>query len=321
MHIALKLDECSDAVLVRSFATKRDQAAFAELLRRYHGLVAGVCRRSLSNRCDVEDAVQASFATLARNAARIRKPSSVSSWLHGVAFHTAKRLRDKQGREERLAEPDSLVGRGVEPFEEIATRQQIAEVDRQLSSLPDKYRTPLVLFHFAGQSTQQIAEELGLTTTAVEGRLKRGRQRLKRGLAGEGLLLPTLFSSAVSRNNRASSALFNPAGARGLSCLNQILRTGGTSMFTKSLTTAAVLGLTALGVIGHVHPQSARPERLETQAEPAADLPPVDAPIIADGSRDASDEQSAAEAFHEDIHDSLHEAHRRLFSFFISMHH
>ncbi len=318
MHIALKLDECSDAVLVRLFATKRDQAAFAELLRRYHGLVVGVCRRSLSNRCDVEDAVQVSFTTLARNAARIRKPSSVSSWLHGVAFHTAKRLHDKQGREERLAEPDSLVGRGVEPFEEIATRQRIAEVDRQLNSLPDKYRTPLVLFHFADQSTQQIADQLGLTTTAVEGRLKRGRRRLKRGLAGQGLLLPALFSTTYLRSDRALSALSNRAG---LGCLNQTLRTGGTSMFTKSFTTAAVLGLTTLGIIGHMHPQSARPARLETQAEPATEVLHVNAQIVADGSQASSDERPVAEAFHEDIHDSLREAHRRLFSFFISLHH
>lgn len=314
-HIALKLDECSDAVLVRRFASKRDQAAFAELLRRYQGMVLGVCRRSLSNHCDVEDAVQATFATLARNAARIRKPSSVSSWLHGVAFRTVTRLRNKLDCAEHLAEPDLLAGRGTEPFEEIATRQQIAEVDLQLNSLPDKYRTPLVLFHFADQSTQQIASQLGLTTTAVEGRLKRGRQRLKRGLAGKELLLPALSASTIPTNPGST----NPhAVQRGLSCLNETLRIGGTSMLAKSMTTVTVLGLTALGVVSHMPPPSAGLGPVATQAESAQKSPLVGTVEI-EGEQSPSD-QTPSEAMHEHIHDKLREAHVRIFSFFMSLH-
>lgn len=317
VHIALKLDECSDAALVRRFARKRDEEAFAELLRRYQGLVSGVCRRSLSNSCDVEDAVQATFATLARNVDRIRNPSSVSSWLHGVAFRTATRLRGKQDRTETLNEPDSLTGSCTEPFEEIATRQQIAIVDQQLNSLPDKYRTPLVLFHFADQSTQQIASQLGLTATAVEGRLKRGRQRLKRVLAGRGLLFPAMFASMVPSEAVSSSACC--AGGRGLSFPGQTLRIGGTSMFTKSLATAAVLGLTTLGIIAHVPPREASQSAYTTQTTRSSNTT-AGAPEVVTIEADETGRQTPAEALHQQIHDKLHEAHVRLYNFLVSLH-
>lgn len=65
--------ESSDGHLLERFVTHRDEAAFADLLRRHGPMVLSVCRRALVNEQDREDVFQATFLLLACKAGSIRK--------------------------------------------------------------------------------------------------------------------------------------------------------------------------------------------------------------------------------------------------------
>src|SRR5256885_2515640 len=82
-------DGTDDGALLERLVAGRDEAAFELLVYRHGPMVRGVCRRLLRHEQDAEDAFQATFLTLASQAAKVRRGASLAGWLFRVAFHTS----------------------------------------------------------------------------------------------------------------------------------------------------------------------------------------------------------------------------------------
>src|SRR3954470_18596540 len=91
----------SDGELLERFASRRDEAAFAALVERHGPMVHRVCREVLAGHHDAQDAFQATFLVLARQAGSIRRRASVASWLYGVALRVARCARSASARRRR----------------------------------------------------------------------------------------------------------------------------------------------------------------------------------------------------------------------------
>src|SRR5437016_4340422 len=149
----------SDRQLLDRFARRRDEPSFSALVSRHGPMVLGVCRRVLADRHDAEDAFQATFLVLARKAGSIRVGDSLAPWLYGVAYRVAVRARGRAARARAVEREASAMKATAAPGTAVGA-DLVAALDEELSRLPEKYRTPVVLCDLGGLGRAQAARQL-----------------------------------------------------------------------------------------------------------------------------------------------------------------
>jgi RNA polymerase sigma factor (sigma-70 family) len=177
--------DMTDGQLLECFLTRREEAAFEALLRRHGPMVLGVCRRVLGNAADAEDAFQATFLVLVRKAASVVPRELVGNWLYGVAYRTALKARSGAARRRLKEREVAAMPRQEPPPDSWSDLQPV--LDQELSRLPDRYRTPVVLCDLEGKGRKEVARQLRLPEGTVSSRLARGRRLLATRLARHGV--------------------------------------------------------------------------------------------------------------------------------------
>jgi RNA polymerase sigma factor (sigma-70 family) len=188
----LCLRQDSDAALLGRFVAHRDAAAFARLVERHAALVWGVCRRLLRSEPDCEDAFQATFLALARQAAGLDERAPLGCWLHTAAYRVARKTQVRswrRGAEPLPAEhPDTKSS--VDVGQEVSSRELLRMVDEEIAKLPSALRGPLVLCCLEGKARDEAAVALGCSLAAIKARLERARGILRQRLERRGVELP-----------------------------------------------------------------------------------------------------------------------------------
>lgn len=176
----------SDGQLLDRFVDRREEAVFEAIIHRHGSMVWGVCRRVLRDHHDAEDAFQATFLVLARKASSVLPREKLENWLYGVAYQTSRKARAMRSRRR---EREGQVSDMPEPMAvQDDRRDDLAEcLDRELSSLPEKYRILIILCDLEGRTHGEAASQLGVPVGTVSSRLSRGRARLARRLSRPGM--------------------------------------------------------------------------------------------------------------------------------------
>jgi RNA polymerase sigma factor (sigma-70 family) len=262
----------SDAELLRRFVRHRDGIAFEQLVDRHSSLVWGVCRRILPSEADCEDAFQATFLALVRQAPSLASSRPLDAWLHTVAVRAARKAHVRALRRppQRSARDRQTMG---DIADGVAARELLGIVDAEIEQLPAVLRAPLVLCCLEGRTRDEAAAAIGCSVAAVKSRLERGRERLRRRLSRRGIELPAAFLvlSLTGGRVRASlraQALQSALGVAPTSVAALVPVT--TSIASRVVATAASLAMA--GTIGLALLVGAEPRQ---QAASPSETPPM----------------------------------------------
>jgi RNA polymerase sigma-70 factor (ECF subfamily) len=185
-----------DAIIAR--VLKGDRPAFRTLVEKYERRAYSIAFQILRNEEDARDVVQESFVKAFLSLAQFEAKAGFYTWLYRIVFNMAVDMKRKLSRRENGAvsldsedrvkvEGDAALQSPVSesPLEKLSRREDVALLDRAMSSLSDEHRTVLVLREIDGLSYEEIAVILKISKGTVMSRLHYARKRLHEVLAGE----------------------------------------------------------------------------------------------------------------------------------------
>lgn len=164
---------------------EKDQRGLEELLLHYSPLIRYVLSPILSDPRDREECVsEVALKVWDKIETFVPARGSWTAWLTAVARNAAlNRLRKSGEGHGELTE--DIPSPEPTPEELVVKQERQNALTEALKKLSTRERTLFYRKYYYLQSTAQIASELGMTERAVEGRLYRIRQRLRKALGGE----------------------------------------------------------------------------------------------------------------------------------------
>src|SRR4029079_2061009 len=165
-----------------------------DLYRQHGAEVYRYAYAVLGNHADAEDVTQTTFLNAYRSLEQGVRPRKPSNWLLTIASNAiTPRVRQDQARPRTVELDDRIAGH--EADDEGPT---VGEVLTALSKIPPQQRQAIVLREFEGRSYAEIAEIIGVTTSALETLLFRARRSLAEEL--EHQLTCTEAQLAISKS-------------------------------------------------------------------------------------------------------------------------
>jgi RNA polymerase sigma factor (sigma-70 family) len=237
----------------------RDEA-FEYLYRRYVKDVYHYALALLRNPADAEDVTQTTFLNAYRAYQRGIEVQKPQNWLIKIAHNVARTRYARAGRRVKEVPLDDHVEQLALPE---ADRPDVTGVLHALGRLPFNQRAALVMRELEGRSYAEIADTIGVSVSAVETLIFRGRKSLR------------LKASAL----RALVAVPLPGSLTQLFEGNGAVVGGGAAIGTGFLVKAAVAVVAGVVATG----MGAAGDHSRTAAAPAPRLGSVQAPHRADG--------------------------------------
>jgi RNA polymerase sigma-70 factor (ECF subfamily) len=173
----------TDADLIARVLLDDDHNAFGELVRRYQSPVrAFLTRMTRGDSHLADDLAQETFIRAWKHLASFRGEARFSTWLFGIAvneFRSAARRR-----KELLLEDLDSVPSGAEPSTDNEPTHARLDLNEALLRLTAGERAAIVLCCQNGLSHNEAGRVLGCPLGTVKTNVLRGKEKLRRWLAG-----------------------------------------------------------------------------------------------------------------------------------------
>ena len=213
----------SDLDLLKEYAGRNSEEAFATLVKRHLNLVYSAALRQVRSPQLAEEVSQSVFSDLAQNAHKLRPGTILTAWLYQVTRRTAidvvRREARRQLREQIATEMNAMNATAadwthIEPL-----------LDEAMHALDEADRSAVLLRYFENKSLREVGRTFGTSEDAAQKRVSRAVERMREFFAKRGVSVGASGLAGVISANAVQAA---PTGL--------------------AVTISTAAGLTALGI-------------------------------------------------------------------------
>lgn len=140
------------------------------IMQTYGNMLFRVCLITLGNANDAEDAVQEILIKYLQKAPAFEDAEHEKAWLIRVATNQCRDMLRFRSRHPVI---------NIEEINEFTGEKSDSGIMEALMTLPDKFRTVLLLHYVEEYSVREIARIIGKTASAIKMRLQKGRKLLR----------------------------------------------------------------------------------------------------------------------------------------------
>jgi RNA polymerase sigma-70 factor (ECF subfamily) len=168
-----------------------DEAAFAEIVRRWRSPITNYLYRFLNDYEEAVDLAQETFVRVYFAINRYHTDYAFSTYIYRIATNLAiSEIRRRKRRRlislTGLFQFDNEEAKDFQPADEkplavddLIENEQSATIARAIAALPEKYRAPVVLRDVEGKTYEEVAQILQLGLGTTKSRISRARGLLK----------------------------------------------------------------------------------------------------------------------------------------------
>lgn len=164
-------------------ACSGDRKALSQLLAACQPDLKRFARRVCSTSEDAEDAVQIALWQLQRKIGTLRTVTAFASWLFRIVERECYRLFKASSPTDPLSESFDY-----EAAASLTDNALQIDLARSITSLPDVYRSVLILRDIEELTSAEAADQLKISIQAVKSRLHRARTLVREDLYRGGYL-------------------------------------------------------------------------------------------------------------------------------------
>jgi RNA polymerase sigma factor (sigma-70 family) len=243
-----------DLELLRDYATRRSEAAFAELVERPAPLVYSAALRQTDDAHLAEEITQTVFVILARKAGAISQKTILAGWLFRTTRHVvadALKMQIRRYRREQQAAQMQTTAADESNWEQIAPF-----LDSAVASLGEPDRNAVLLRFFENKSFAQIGAAMGINEEAARKRTTRATEKLRLYFSKRGVALTAaVLAAAISANSvhaapaalvKSATAIALAKGATASASTLTILK-GALKVMALTKTQTAIVGIVIAG--------------------------------------------------------------------------
>ncbi len=174
--------ELTDYEIIQRCLSGR-QEYFEELVTRYKKLIFSVVYNMINDKEEVSDISQEVFIRIYKALDRYNPEYKFSTWSVRIATNLCLDIHRKKKVDSMPIEEIENFSNGVDtPEASYLQKERTERIRKEIQALPEKYRTPIILFHQNGLSYDEMIKVLGEPMTIIKNRLYRARLMLREAL-------------------------------------------------------------------------------------------------------------------------------------------